>query len=637
MDNGSQNIYRRNFIKAAGFAGCLFSTGGFVFAEPKMSGSGLKRPNVLWISTEDINADLGCYGVDYADTPNLDCLAASGVRYVNAFTHAGVCAPVRSGTITGMYPVNIGTGNMRSKTILPEYVKCFTEYLRDSGYYCTNDNKTDYQFNPSASAWDECKRGAHYRNRADDQPFFHIRNFTGTHESKIRSKYKELKHDPDLAKVPPYYPDTPTTRKDWARYNDIITDMDSLAQKVLGELKASGLHEDTIVWFWGDHGRGLPRAKRWVYDSGMRIPLIVYVPPKYRAYAGGGNAENVSAGTVNDDLVSSIDFAPTMLSLCGVEIPEHLQGKAFLGPQVAKIKSEYIFGSRDRTDEAYDMVRAVNDKQFKYIRNFKPYVPYAVNLDYMNQMPTMQEMRTLDAAGKLKGSEKLFMRKRRPQEELFDLKADKHEINNLAGDPKYKGKLLNMRKVLLDWMAEVGDVGLIPECDFDEMKTKPDWRKELDNTDMLARLLEIRQLDFVGKKAVPAYFEKLSDKYAAVRYWAIVGLHQNVKDKNVSKAARAIAPMLNDEYASVQIAAAHALVDWQDNKQALSLLVTKLDDPAGKVRLYAGTALDRLGTKSLEVLPHLEMAMKKHKDDVYLNRLLKYMIYRFKNKEELIS
>ncbi|MBW8015752.1 MAG: sulfatase-like hydrolase/transferase [Planctomycetes bacterium] len=637
MANGSQKINRRNFIKAAGLAGCLLSVEAVVFGESKKPDSGIKRPNVLWISTEDINADLGCYGVDYADTPNLDALAGRGVRYDNAFTHAGVCAPVRSGTITGMYPVTIGTSNMRCKGVLPNHVKCFTEYLRQAGYYCTNDSKTDYQFKAPASAWDECKRKAHYRGRAKGQPFFHIRNFTNTHESRIRNKYTELKHDPDKAKVPPYYPDTPVTRKDWARYHDNITTMDSLAQGVLDELEKAGLAEDTIVWFWGDHGRGLPRAKRWLYDSGMRIPLIVYVPPKYRAYAGGGDSAVMAAGTVSDDLVSSIDFAPTMLSLCGVDIPKHLQGKAFLGPQMAKEKSEYIFGARDRIDEAYDMVRAVNDKRFKYIRNFMPYVPYAVHVDYMNQMPTMQELRKLDAAGKLKGSEKLFMQKKRPLEELYDLKADKHETNNLAGDPKYAGKLLEMRKAVVAWMAEVGDVGLIPECDFDAMKVKPRWRKKLDRSDMLKRLLEIRQLDFEGAKAVGAYLARLSDKYAAVRYWAVVGLHQNCKGKDIAKAAKAVAPMLKDKYSSVQIAAAQALVDFKGDKKALKLLVEKLDDPAEKVRLFAATALDRLGEKALPVLPEIQAAVKVNKKDRYFARLLKYTVYRLKNKKELFS
>lgn len=648
MASGLRGISRRGFIKAAGFAGCLFSVEASVFGGSKKAVSGMKRPNILWISTEDINADLGCYGVEYADTPNLDALAARGVRYTNAFTPAGVCAPVRSGTITGMYPVTIGTGNMRSSGVLPDYVKCFPEYLRKAGYYCTNDSKTDYQFAPPKSAWDECKRGAHYRNRKKGQPFFHVRNFTETHESRIRSRYTELKHDPDKAKVPPYYPDTPVTRKDWARYHDNITTMDSLAQRVLDELEKAGLAEDTIVFFWGDHGRGLPRSKRWLYDSGMRIPLIVYVPPKYRSYAGGG----VDAGTVNDDLITTLDFAPTMLSLCGADIPKHFHGKAFLGPQKSGVKHKYIFGTRDRIDEAYDMVRAVNDKRFKYIRNFMPYVPYAVHVDYMNQMPTMQELRKLDAAGKLKGNEKQFMQKKRPLEELYDLKADKHEVNNLADDPKYKDKLLEMRKVLFDWMKEVGDVGLIPECDFDVMKHKPNWRMELDKTDMLERLLELRHLDFEGERAVDTYIKKLNDKYASVRYWAVVGLHQNCKGDDIKKAAGLIGPMMKDKYASVQIAAAQAMVDWQGDKKALKLLAEKLYDSQEKVALFAGTALDRLGEKALPVLPQMEAYLKgagkpagksnkgttkKKKSNSYLVRLLKYTVYRLKNKRELFS
>jgi N-sulfoglucosamine sulfohydrolase len=283
------------------------------------------------------------------------------------------------------------------------------------------------------------------------------------------------------------------------------------------------------------------------------------------------------------------------------------------------------------------MVRAVNDKRFKYIRNFMPFVPYAVNVDYMNQMPTLQEMRKLDAAGKLKGSEKLFMQKKRPLEELYDLKADKHEINNLAGYPKYADKLLEMRKLVVAWMAEVGDVGLIPECDFDVMKNKPNWRSELDKTDMLERLLELRQLDFAGERAVPSYMKKLSDKYAAVRYWAIVGLHQNCKGKDIDKAVRSVAPMLKDKYASVQIAAAQAMADWTGDKKALTLLVAKLDDSADKVRLFAATALDRLGEKALPVLSQIQTAIIKQKKDRYLARLLKYTVYRLKNKKELFS
>jgi uncharacterized sulfatase len=438
------------------------------------------RPNILWISTEDISPDLGCYGDRYAVTPNIDHLAAEGVRYDNVFSHSGVCAPTRSGIITGMYPTTIGTHHMRCKGVPPAHVKCFSEYLRAAGYYCTNNVKTDYQFDPPLTAWDESSRNAHWRKRAKDQPFFAIFNFTTSHESQIRNRSKKMleriaalapdeKHDPAEAVLPPYYPDTPEVRKDWAQYYDIITLMDKQVADVLKQLEDDGLADDTIVWFWGDHGRGLPRGKRWIYDSGSRIPLIIRVPRKWRKLASPRSTAAVRPGTVNDDLIAFIDFAPTMLSLAGVKIPEHIQGRAFLGTQKAKPR-QYVYAARDRMDEAYDLIRAVRDKRYKYIRNYMHHVTYGQDIEYMNQMPTMREMRRLNAEGKLEGPQKLYFLPTKPVEELYDTQSDPHEVKNLAGGPKYKDVLLRMRKAHNEWLQRTDDMGLIPEPEFDEMK-----------------------------------------------------------------------------------------------------------------------------------------------------------------------
>ncbi|MHC4438833.1 MAG: sulfatase family protein, partial [Planctomycetota bacterium] len=416
MTSSKNDINRRRFMQfVAGSAA--------VMAVPQIplnaAGKSVpERPNILWISTEDISPDLGCYGDSYAVTPNIDKLAARGVRYTNVYSHSGVCAPTRSGIITGMYPTTIGTHHMRCKGVPPAYVKCFSEYLRAAGYYCTNNSKTDYQFDPPPSAWDESSRKAHWRNRGKNQPFFAVINFTTSHESQIRNRSKGMldriaalkpheKHDPDKAVLPPYYPDTPLVRKDWAQYYDIITLMDKQVANVLKQLQDDRLADDTIVWFWGDHGRGLPRGKRWIYDSGLRIPLIIHVPAKWRKLAMPENPDAVKPGTVNDDLVAFIDFAPTMLSLAGIKIPDHIQGKAFLGSQKAEPR-EYIFAARDRMDEAYDLIRAVRDKRYKYIRNYMWYVTRGQDINYMNQMPTMQEMRRLNAEGKLKGPQKQY-------------------------------------------------------------------------------------------------------------------------------------------------------------------------------------------------------------------------------------
>jgi uncharacterized sulfatase len=469
---------RREFLAvASGSAAGILLHGAGVLAEGQKNNA---RPHFLWISAEDLSPDLGCYGDDYAVTPNLDAFASEGVRYDRVFSHAGVCAPSRSGVITGMYPTTIGTHHMRCQGVPPHYVKCFTEHLRAAGYYCTNNVKTDYQFDSPRTAWDECSNKAHWRNRPKDKPFFAVINFTTTHESQIRNRSAEMtrqlvsldagrRHDPTRAKLPPYYPDTPKVREDWARYYDLVTLMDEQVKAVLDQLEADGLAGDTIVWFWGDHGRGLPRAKRWVYDSGGRVPLIVRVPEKWRAAAMPDNPDALQPGGANDELVAFVDFAPTMLSLAGVEIPKRMQGRAFLGRQKGKPR-EYVYGARDRMDEAYDLIRTVRDKRFRYIRNHMWQVSRAQTISYMDQMPTMQEMRRLHAEGKLQGSQTQYFEPTKPVEELYDTAADPHEVNNLAGDPAYRDVLERMRQAQSMWCRETMDVGLIPEPIFDELK-----------------------------------------------------------------------------------------------------------------------------------------------------------------------
>lgn len=420
-----------------------------------------KQPNVLWISAEDISPSLGCYGDSYALTPRLDQLASEGLRFTRCFTHAGVCAISRSGLITGMYPVSIGSQHMRSQIELPSNVKAFPEYLRAAGYWTTNRSKTDYNFPPPKKAWDENSPNARdWRGRAAGQPFFSVINLTTTHESQIRGKFGETLHDPAKAQLPPYIPDTPVTRRDWARYADLLTTLDQQVAAILDQLEADGLAEETIVFFWGDHGQGLSRGKRWLYDSGTRTPLIIRWPGK------------LSAGSVCDDLVCFLDFAPTMLRLAGVDVPSHLQGRvlppvekgiAAVGSRLSAVGREYVFGHRDRMDETYDLIRSARDTRFKYIRNYAPRRSYAQNITYMNQMPTMREMRRLHAEGSLTGAPALYFRETKPVEELFDTEADPHEVVNLAERPEHAETLKRMRVALERWQEDVGDSGLIPE------------------------------------------------------------------------------------------------------------------------------------------------------------------------------
>jgi N-sulfoglucosamine sulfohydrolase len=417
------------------------------------------RPNIVWIVGEDMGPELGCYGDTNALTPNIDSLAREGARFSRAFTHAPVCAPSRSGLITGQYPTTIGTQHMRSQLLKPP--RTFTSYLRDAGYVVAWPGKTDFNFKVPASAFD---RVGNWRTNPPRQPFFAYINFGQSHESQIRGSPAQLKknlarlkpnefHDPARMQLPPYHPDTPETRRDLANYYDLCTAVDYLVGDVLRELEQKGLATNTIVVLFGDHGRGLPRSKRWIYDSGIHVPLIVRWPGTIRP------------GTVRDELVSFIDFAPTMLSVAGVTIPTNMQGQVFLGPKTAP-ERKYIFAARDRMDEAPDRIRAVRSKEFKYIRNFHPELPYAQRIDYMELMPTMQVWRKLNFEGRLSAPQRLFFQLTKPVVELYDAKADPHEINNLAGDAKFDAVLKEMREALDRWMAETRDMGAVPEAEM---------------------------------------------------------------------------------------------------------------------------------------------------------------------------
>ncbi len=421
------------------------------------------RPNVLWITCEDITPALGCYGDRVANTPNIDRLASEGVLYTNAFSVAGVCAPSRHAIITGMYPTSTGGHNMRTINNLvedlPDYgvvlspgVKCFSEFLRASGYYCTNNQKTDYQFHAPITAWDESDFDAHWRKRPAGKPFFSIVNFITTHESRIwTQRWEPLLVDEDKVPIPPYFPDHPTVRRDVARKYSNIAEMDRQVGIILEQLEQDGLLDSTVIFFYSDHGGMLPREKRELYDTGLRVPLIIRFPKKARA------------GTVTDELVSFVDFAPTVLSLAGIKIPDYMQGQAFLGPQKPEEPREYIFGARDRMDTEYDMVRAVRDKRFKYMKNYYPELPFVQNIEYRKQIPMMSVLYEYDQEGKFDGKQKFWWRKTKPLEELYDTQEDPYEFNNLADNPEYKDKLEELRNALTGWQGKYGDKGFIPE------------------------------------------------------------------------------------------------------------------------------------------------------------------------------
>jgi hypothetical protein len=428
--------------------------------------SSKKKLNILWISFEDTSPFYNCYGDRAIQTPYLDKLAEEGCLWNNAFATAGVCAPARSAIITGLYPISSGALHMRTThtnefapelptpydTLIPHYVKCFSEYLRIAGYYCSNNFKTDYQFSSPISAWDDCGQNAHWRNRPEkSQPFFAVFNLNQTHESAMwPEKTPEVDVDPNSLTVPPIYPDTPKVRMALARMYTRIQRNDRILGELLQQLEEDGLSENTVVMHWSDHGP-LPRGKRWPYDLGIRVPMIIKWP------------NVIEPGSVSDDLISTIDLGPTVLSILDMDIPAHMQGQAFLGKNICKPR-KYIYASRDRYDESYDMVRAIRSKEYKYIRNYHTEQPYFEWIPYRDKHPIMEEIWRLHLEDKLSDAQNAMFIYPRPVEELYDIINDPYEINNLAKDSKFEAIKKELILGLDSWLTSVGDYGKIDEA-----------------------------------------------------------------------------------------------------------------------------------------------------------------------------
>ena len=430
-------------------------------ASPALGTAPTDRPNIVWIIGEDMGPELGCYGDPEARTPNIDRLAREGARFTRCFTHAPVCAPSRSGLITGRYPTSIGTHHMRSTLLKPPPM--FTDYLRRGGYQVcwptkSPFGKTDFNFKIPPNSFDVV---TDWTKDIPKVPFFGFFNIFVSHESQIRAPADRLarnlaqvplaeRHDPSRMRVPRYHPDTPLVRRDLANYYDLVTAVDRKVGEVLDALDRAGLAEKTVVILTGDHGRGLPRSKRWVYDSGTHVPLIVRWPGQ------------IAPGSVREDIVTFLDLPATTLSLAGVAVPSEFQGRVIVGPKAGP-PPDYAFAARDRMDETPDRIRGGRGPRFHYIRNFHPELPYAQRIAYGELMPTMQEWRRLHAEGKLDPIQDAFFAPTKPVEELYDTEADPDEVHNLANDPAHRSTLLAMRTALDRWIEQTHDLGAIPE------------------------------------------------------------------------------------------------------------------------------------------------------------------------------
>lgn len=472
------NYTINNFLKLL-----LFIT--FIYSLNSYSKTSDEKLNVIWISCEDMGPVLSSYGVKEISTPNIDKLAEEGIKYTNAYSTVGVCAPSRFSIITGMYPARLGAHNMRTGNFytykdpdkltykqnkgvidksginVPEYevvtptnIKAFTEYLRNENYYCINNNKCDYQFNSPFTAWDEVSGNISYKDRPKNTPFFYVKNLMVTHESRIWLRKNEpITVNKDILKIPAYYPDIPEVRNDIAIKYSNIQEMDRQVGEIISDLEKNDLLDKTIIFFWSDHGGNLLRQKRAVGNSGLKVPLIIRFPDGYRS------------GEVDNRIVSLMDLGPTTMSLLGIKPPSFLDGKAFLGKYKTKPRN-YAFGSADRFDESTDMQRSVIDGRFVYIKNFMPELPLIYRNKYREQISMNKKIIQMDRDDELIGDSKYIFMKSKQDEELYDLKFDPYEVDNIVNNPDYIDKLIELRNALNTWQYEIDDKGFINESEL---------------------------------------------------------------------------------------------------------------------------------------------------------------------------
>ena len=556
---------------------------------------------------------LGCYGDKYATSPNIDRFATTATRYDNAFAASPVCSPSRSTLITGMYNVSTGTQQMRSAFPLPKGVKGFPSYLRNAGYFTTNNVKTDYNTSDAErlieESWNDSSATAHWRSkeRKKDQPFFSIFNLMTSHQSRtmvwpyaafqkhVQSKISPSEiHDPKKAPIPPYYPDTPTVRKTVARYYDCVTAMDIEVGQILEQLKQDGLADDTIVFFYSDHGSGMPRHKRLLHDSGMKVAMLVHFPEKWK------HLRPTQPGKSTDQLISFVDFAPTIMKLTGLDIPAYMQGTPFLATDAPK--KEFIYGTRDRVDEVFDCARSIRDKRWLYIRNYHPQLGWgqpSVFSDLGEIRPSIREHSKTPA-------QKHFTGASRTTEELYDCKADPHNIHNLIAEEmsgETKTALDRLRNTYTKTRKKIHDLGALPESEMRRWinQEKAPMRDIITGKSNHGPDINVAwaAADKVGSKNTKALLSELKSIDPAVRYWAIIALRNQSP-----KPPQAVIDHLDDIAPSVRIETAAWLANHEKyRKTALTHLTSDLSNTDWAVALRACRAIELLGEKAVSLKP----------------------------------
>jgi len=582
------------------------------FAAPKRPAPG-ERPNILWFTSEDNFPLIGAYGDKLARTPTIDRLAHEGILFEHAYCVNPVCGPSRFSILTGLHPSAAGTPEDfgSNDEALPLHMRGYPAYFKDLGYYTSNNQKKNYnsQFDYVTAMWDESSETAHWNKRAANQPFFAVFNTFTTHESSLFNGRRDIFGDPVTegpvkppmvaSKIPPYLPDTPGVRKDFATFYNAMEKMDKELAMRLKEVADAGLADDTIIFYYGDNGGITPRGKRFCYDLGLRVPLIVYIPPKWR------HLSPYAPGSRIADPVTLNDLMPTVLSLVGIAPPAHVHGTALLGPHKGA-KQVYAVGGRDRMDERYDLVRTITDTRYRYIRNYHPHRPWGQHIEFMMQAASYQDWKALHLAGELDAAQDRFWREK-PFEELYDLKSDPHQVANLADDPAHRAKLDELRAALDAHMVAINDNGFIPEGNPAKGYVNSRAPGVYPIAEAMALAAKAASRD---PAAMPDFLAALTHDDEIIRYWGAMGLliagNRALPHVEVMRSA-----MRSDPSVATRILLGEAIVALTDDREALVALGVIIDvEDDGPYRLQALNALDALGEKARPVLPAIRRSAK---------------------------
>ena len=574
---------------------------GIFLINPVSSATKDGRPNILWIFIEDASCHISCYGEKAIQTPNIDALAAEGIRFDNAFVSAPVCSPSRSALVTGMYQTTLGAHNHRSQVSkgkgsgnmafyesynLPNEISTASKLFENAGYYTSNENirgaagKQDYNF-----VEENIYAGISWKNSPEGVPFFSQIQLKGGKNRKRTAKIENIE-------LPPYYFDDEIMREDWSRYLGSWQDTDEDLKLIVSELKAADVYDNTLIFFLTDHGISHLRGKQFLYDEGIKVPLIVKFP------------KGQNKGTVRRDMVMQIDLLPTSLAFVGIPIPDNIQGKDIFATGYES--RTYTFAARDRCDETTEIIRSVRSDRYKYIRNFLSYRPHTQRNQYKDSKKISKHMRELYQQGKLNELQARFYQPTRPAEELYDLENDPFEINNLANDPIHQTELVKLRSTLHKWMDETNDPGLIPEPILEELGKKYGNKysamKMPDFSNINQRLINI--IEAGEKQDISLLLEKVNSKDPSERYWAITWLGV-IKASTVREQAKALT---KDSEPSVRIAANLALYKIDPEYDPLPALSKEIHHPNLIVGMYALNAIEQSGIRSDAVKSMAEYA-----------------------------